>query len=126
MSRTISWTDADSLTLEQICKDFGISETELDPITPQAPALFQADKLRTRATTQRRRRPKEERQSEGEEEGDSHTDHRKNKRAKVAKWAVSKASAGRVDGKKSKRKHKSDNVLNGVWRDVDKRTQREF
>ena len=46
MSRTISWTDADSLTLEQICKDLGISKTELDPITPLPPAMFQADELR--------------------------------------------------------------------------------
>ena len=31
ISPTLPWTDADSLTLEQICKDLGISETELDP-----------------------------------------------------------------------------------------------
>ena len=47
MSQTISWTDADSFTLEQICKDLGITETELDLIKPQPPAQFQADELRT-------------------------------------------------------------------------------
>ena len=47
ISQTISWTDADSLTLEQICQDLGILETRLDPILPQPPAQFQADELRT-------------------------------------------------------------------------------
>ena len=47
MSRIISWTDADSFTLKQICKNLGISETELDPITLQPQAKFQADELRT-------------------------------------------------------------------------------
>ena len=39
------------------------------------------------AITQRRRRPKDDSQSVGEEEGDCQTDPRTNKRAKVAKWA---------------------------------------
>ena len=47
ISPTVSWTDADSLTLEQICKDLGISETELDPCMPHPPAQFQTDVLRT-------------------------------------------------------------------------------
>ena len=43
----LSWTDADSLTLEQICKDLWISETELDPFMLNHPAQFQADVLKT-------------------------------------------------------------------------------
>ena len=45
---------------------------------------------------QRRRRPKEERQSEMEEEGHSQADPLTNKLANVSKWAVSKAAAARV------------------------------
>ena len=47
ISPTLSWTDADSLTLEQICKDLGISETELDPCMLHPPTQFQADVLQT-------------------------------------------------------------------------------
>ena len=47
ISPTLSWTDADSITLEQICKDLGISETELDPCMLHPPDKFQADVLRT-------------------------------------------------------------------------------
>ena len=47
ISPTLSLTDADSLTLVQICKDLGISETELDPCMFHFPAQFQADVLRT-------------------------------------------------------------------------------
>ena len=43
ISPTLSWTDADSLTLEQICKDLGISETELNPCMPQTPVQFPTD-----------------------------------------------------------------------------------
>ena len=50
------------------------------------------------------------------------TDPRTNKRAKVVKWAVSEAAATRVDGKKTKRVSKSDDVLDGGRRDVDERT----
>ena len=46
-SQTLCWTNADSLTLEQICKDLGISETELDFFTPQASVQFPTDILRT-------------------------------------------------------------------------------
>ena len=46
-SPTLSWTDADSLTLEQICKNLGISETELDPCMLHPPTQFQADVLQT-------------------------------------------------------------------------------
>ena len=47
ISPTMSWTNADSLTLEQICKDLRISETELDPCMLHPPAQFQADVLQT-------------------------------------------------------------------------------
>ena len=47
ISPTLSWTDADSLTLEQICKDLGISETELDPCMLHPLAQSQADVLQT-------------------------------------------------------------------------------
>ena len=46
-SPTLCWVDADSLTLEQIWKDLGISETELDPCLPQTPIQFQTDVLQT-------------------------------------------------------------------------------
>ena len=46
-SPTLCWVDADSLTLEQICNNLGISETELDPCMRHPPAQFQADVLRT-------------------------------------------------------------------------------
>ena len=54
------------------------------------------------------------------------TDPRTNKRAKVAKWAVSEAAAARADGKKTKRVSKSDDVLDGGRRDVDERTRRDL
>ena len=47
ISPTLSRTDADSLTLEQICKDLGISKTELDSCILHPPAQFQADVLQT-------------------------------------------------------------------------------
>ena len=47
ISPTLSWTDADSLTLEQICKDLGISQTELDPCMLHPSAQLQADVLQT-------------------------------------------------------------------------------
>ena len=43
----LCWTDADSLTLEQICKELDMSETELDICMPLPPAQVQADVLRT-------------------------------------------------------------------------------
>ena len=39
--------DADSLTLEQICKDLGILETELDFCNLQTPVQFPTDVLQT-------------------------------------------------------------------------------
>ena len=44
---TLCCVDADSLTLEQICKDLGISETELDPCMPQTPVKFPTNVLQT-------------------------------------------------------------------------------
>ena len=55
-----------------------------------------------------------------------HTDPRTNKRAMVAKWAVSEAAAGRADGKKTMRVSKSDDVLDGGRRDLDERTRRDL
>ena len=43
----MSWTDADSLRLEQICKDLRISETELNPCMLHPPAQIEADVLQT-------------------------------------------------------------------------------
>ena len=46
--QTLCWTVADSLTLEQICKDLGISEMELDFCMPHPPAAqISTDVLRT-------------------------------------------------------------------------------
>ena len=47
VSPTICWTDANSLTVEQLCKDLGITETEMDTCTALPPAQLQADVLRT-------------------------------------------------------------------------------
>ena len=46
-SPTMCFTDADSLTLDQICKDLRISETELDSCMPQTPVKFSTDVLQT-------------------------------------------------------------------------------
>ena len=46
ISQTLCWTDADLLTLEQICKELEMSETELDLSMPPLPAQVQADVLR--------------------------------------------------------------------------------
>ena len=46
-SPTLCWVDANSLTLEQICKDLGISETELNPCMPQTPVQFPTDVLQS-------------------------------------------------------------------------------
>ena len=58
--------------------------------------------------------------------GGSHTDLRKNKRAKIAKCTVSEAAATRVTGKMLKRVSISDDVLDGCHRDVDERTRRDL
>ena len=49
ISQTFCWTDADSLDLEQICKDLRISETKTDPFMSSSacPSQFQPDVLRT-------------------------------------------------------------------------------
>ena len=54
------------------------------------------------------------------------TDYRTNKRAKVAKWAISEAASARADGKKTKRVSKFDDVLDGGRRDVGERTRRDL
>ena len=43
ISQTFCWTDADSLELEQTCKDLGISEAETDPLMSSSapPTQFQ-------------------------------------------------------------------------------------
>ena len=51
---TLSWTDADLLTLEQICKDLGISETELDLCMLHPSAQFQVDVLQMPESRQRK------------------------------------------------------------------------
>ena len=76
------------------------------------------------ASTQCRRLPKEN--ADQDKEGDRQTDPRTNKRAKIAKWTVSKAAAARVTEKKLKRVSKFDDVLNGCRRDVDERTRRNL
>ena len=47
ISPTLCWTDADSLTLKQFCKELEMSETELDLCMFPPPAKVQADVLRT-------------------------------------------------------------------------------
>ena len=49
ISQTFCWTDADSLELEQICKDLGISEAETDPFMSSSapPFHFQQNVMRT-------------------------------------------------------------------------------
>ena len=76
--------DADSLTLEQICKDLGISETELDPCMTQTPVQFPTDVLQRRVATTRSLRLPEEYADQINNEG-RQTDPRTNKCAKVAK-----------------------------------------
>ena len=76
------------------------------------------------ASTQSRRLPKDN--ADHVKKGDRQTDPRTNKRAKVAKWTVSKAAAARVAGKKLKRVSKSDDMLDGSRRDVDERTGRNL
>ena len=119
----MSWTDVDSLTLEQICKDLGISETELNPFMLHIPAQFLADVNQTE-TTQSRRLPKED--ADQINKDGRQTDPWTDKRAKVAKWAVSEADAARADGKTTKRVSKSDDVFDGGRRDVDERTRRDL
>ena len=53
-SPTLCLVDADSLTLEQICKDLGISQTELDPCMPQTPVQFPTDVLQSPESRQRK------------------------------------------------------------------------
>ena len=76
------------------------------------------------ATTQSCRLPKED-ADQIIKEG-RNTDSRTNKRAKVAKWAVSEAAVARAAGKKPKRSCKFDDVLDGSRRDVDERTRRDL
>ena len=76
------------------------------------------------ATTQSRRLPKED--VDQINKNGRQTDPRTNKRAKVAKWAVSEAAAARADGKKTKRVSKSDDVFDGGRRDVDEPTRRDL
>ena len=73
------------------------------------------------AITQRRRMPKEDADQINDE--GRQTDPRKNKRSKVAKWAVSEAASASFVGKKLKRSCKSNDVLDGDRRDVDERTR---
>ena len=75
------------------------------------------------ATTQSCDLPKEN--ADQVKEGDRQTNHRTNKRVKVAKWTVSEAAVARATGK-LKRVSKSDDVLNGRRRDVDERTRRDL
>ena len=76
------------------------------------------------ATTQSRRMPKED--ADQINKDGRQTDPRTNKRAKIAKLAVSEAEAARADGKKTKRLSKSDDVLDRGRRDVDERTRRDL
>ena len=76
------------------------------------------------ASTQSRRLPKEDTDQINKE--DRQTDPRTNKRAKLAKWAISKAAAALADGKKTKCVSESDDVLDGGRRDVDERTWRDL
>ena len=84
ISPTFSWTDANSLTLDQICKDLGISETELDHCMPQTLVGYNGRPTNAGvARTQSRRLPKKS--GDQLKEGDCQTDFSTNKCAKVAK-----------------------------------------
>ena len=70
VSPTICWTDADSLTVEQICKDLGIMEMELDVYgSASGPATSGRTAHAGSSITQTSCRPKEEKQTDKEEEG---------------------------------------------------------
>ena len=98
---------------------------ELNSITPQPPAQFQAEILHT-SEARPRINVSDSKKKNNQKKGYSLADFWTNKRAKVAKWAVSQSVAARVGQIKAKRDHKSDNVLYGGQRDVDKRTRRDF
>ena len=76
------------------------------------------------ATTQSRRLTKED--ADQMNKDGRQTNPRTNKRAMVAKWAVSEAAAAGADGKKTKRVCKSDDVFDGGHRDVDERNRRDL
>ena len=89
------------------------------------PAKFQADVWNARvASTQSRRLPEEDADKINKE--GRQTDPRTNKRATVAKWAVSEAGAASGDGKETKRVSKFDDVLDGGRRNVEERTRRNL
>ena len=122
----MSWTDANLLTLEQICKDFGISKNGAEPLyaLSSGPVSSRRPANAGAAITQSRRLPKED--SDQINKDGRQTDPWTNKRAKVAKWAVSEAAAAHTDGKKTKRVSKSDDVIDGGRRDVDECTRRDL
>ena len=76
------------------------------------------------ANTQSRRLPKEDADQINKDR--RQTDPRRNKLAKVANWAVSKAAAARADGNETKRVSNSDDVFDGGRRDVDEGTRRDI
>ena len=76
------------------------------------------------ATTQTRRMPNED--SDHINDEGRQTDPWTNKRANVAKWAVSVAASASLVGTKPKRSCKSNDVLDGDRRDVDERTGRDL
>ena len=53
-SLTLCWTDADSPTLDQFCKELGMSETVLGRCMFPVPAKVQADVLRTPESLRRK------------------------------------------------------------------------
>ena len=76
------------------------------------------------ATTLRHRLPKEDADRFNKE--GRQIDPRTNKRAGIAKWAVSETAAARADGNKTKRVSKHDDVLDSYRRDVDECTWRDL
>ena len=124
-SPTLCWTDADSHAGADLQGFINLGDgagsqyaSSSDPVSNGRPANFEV------ATTQSCRLPKKD--ADQIKESHSQTDSRTNKRAKVAKWTVSKAAAARAGGNKQKRSCKSDDVFDSGRRDVDERTRRDL
>ena len=126
ISPTLFLTNANSLTLEQICKELGISETELDHCMPLLSAQDQANFLQTPES-----RPRKAAACPNKTRIKAKTKvvkpiFKRINALKISTWAVLEAESARLVGKKPKRSCKSDDVVDGDRRDVDERTRRDL
>ena len=112
---------------EQICKDLGISETDLDPCMLQIPVQYPKYVLQRPESRPHKAAacPKKTRTKLKKKEF-RQIDLGKNKRAKVAKWTVLEAAVASATGTKPTRSCKSDDVLDGGRRDVVECTRRDL